>query len=1317
MKMFSQKAPLSGTRFFRPGGSFNGDRHRRGAALIIVLALLVLVLGLVVAFLARTSTERSASSAYLSSASTRQLAETAVNLVQSQIRDATTQGSGVAWISQPGMIRTFGSAGNPGSTVQKVHKLYSADELISTSFSQGADLPPGTWADDVAVWTDLNAPVMVRNPNDPTLDRIPQFPILDPRALENVEGFSVTAPPAGSVLTGAEKDLRLPMPVKWLYVLQDGRIVAPTGSGNQSVVSGASRDNPIAGRIAFWTDDETCKVNINTASEGTYWDTPHVVAQDDWALADKQPAQREFQRYPGHPAMTALSPILFADSSTLTGPLTKAERDAIYEIVPKVVGGGSDAGTVLAPGALTPDADRLYASVDELIFDGNRDAQAAAAGLTAKKLEAARFFLTASSRAPEVTLFNTPRVAVWPVINQHLTTNSSRATAYDRLIAFCSTIGGEPYYFQRENSRSPTADWTGIPRNQELLRYLRSLSDLPEPGYGNTLRSKTSVEDRDQLLVEMLDYVRCTNLYDDNLSPNTYASQSAAENAVQFTTGRKTSTLDVWKGHGTVAPLRVPQGLGSTYPSGDPDTTSLMGFGRFATISEAGLLFICCADGAAGTKESPVGPPNGDDPVADAKRASNSFSGTLPPNKTLVATLGASERRIQAMLIFDLFSPMHGWTQFATDFSLEVELLGDLKVNDISLGIPASTTVDFDNVGAVFYHPWGSYLGSRKGLVNRYVSEARPPLPADGSASSLTPYNLVGVPITISTPGGDNSAMQFSGGTIRVKIFSRSTLVQTIDLDFPAADFPVPVLKTEGTTAHLDAPATDKEYWWAFQRDGAIAGKGGRLANMGKYARDKAGTIIRPEDTFRTVIPYHGDFRLVAAGSYVPPGVFQPTLKYFDPTRKTGGSYTNPTQQTHNQMTGSSLSDTEGGTWGGGYYQPPEPDRLVANAKYNDKFFPKFPKFKPSAAAADQSARAFQTRGDFDNGVATAADGAYVNKPDDGNNYRGDGSKVPYFNDNYSQVAVGQTFFSPNRQTPGPGMFGSLPTRLKSGNQAFNAGAPAKNAENTWCTLLLRPQPGHSGADSPPDHLWLDFFWMPVVEPYAISEPFSTAGKINMNYAIEPFSYIKRSTGLVSLLRAEEMLAIPTAARSADYKLNDVAPLSADLRLPIDAHETLKQFDARFSGGSVFRSATEICDIHLVPKGQQLDADGSNADSVMATFWSVNALTGDNSRERPYANIQGRLTTKSNTFTVHYRVQSLKQVPRANAADYANWDERKDVVLGEMRGSVTMERFIKPGESGIPDYASIYSGNPSATPQDLGNFYKWRIVNTREFNP
>jgi hypothetical protein len=74
----------------------------------------------------------------------------------------------------------------------------------------------------------------------------------------------------------------------------------------------------------------------------------------------------------------------------------------------------------------------------------------------------------------------------------------------------------------------------------------------------------------------------------------------------------------------------------------------------------------------------------------------------------------------------------------------------------------------------------------------------------------------------------------------------------------------------------------------------------------------------------------------------------------------------------------------------------------------------------------------------------------------------------------------------------------------------------------------------------------LDLFHVPVVEPYAISEPFSTAGKVNLNYVIAPFgyaagdagtnpntriprSYLRRDTALRGVLRSVWMMAVPSS--------------------------------------------------------------------------------------------------------------------------------------------------------------------------------------------
>jgi hypothetical protein len=103
-------------------------------------------------------------------------------------------------------------------------------------------------------------------------------------------------------------------------------------------------------------------------------------------------------------------------------------------------------------------------------------------------------------------------------------------------------------------------------------------------------------------------------------------------------------------------------------------------------------------------------------------------------------------------------------------------------------------------------------------------------------------------------------------------------------------------------------------------------------------------------------------------------------------------------------------------------------------------------------------------------------------------------------------------------------------------------------------------------------------------------------------------------------------------------------------------------------------------------------------------------LTGDNSLERIYATVYPRLTTKSNTFTVYARVQSLKKV---SGGDPAVWIEGRDVVTGEYRGYQTIERYVDPNDTvnPIPDYANPLVNTP------ISNFYKTRVLATKQFAP
>ena len=400
-------------------------------ALVLVLAFLVLISALVVAFFTSVQTELQGAKNYASAVTVKQLAETTTHIVMGQIIDGTqsfvTPGNvnsqRLTWASQPGLIRTYADDGSPGRTF----KLYSTANMVEDAgtdyipANQLANEVPATWPAAPALFTDLNKPVLVADPQGSIHVRsnlyTANYPIVDPMALLNaaVEGFSIQSAPGFSTPTWTPDPAYdpvaspspqfsanpAPMPVRWIYILKDGTITVPDAGGSTvaawtlaSANLKPSKQNPIVGRVAFWTDDETCKLNINTASEGVFWDrawansslsgSPYGEAQ----LNTSVPVRGEFNRYPGHPAMTCLSPVFGGLISAMNVPLSDnlsttdytTYYKPYYDLCPRVVSGGvngsvtygSMGGTVTnyqaTAGALSPDANRLYASLDELLF-------------------------------------------------------------------------------------------------------------------------------------------------------------------------------------------------------------------------------------------------------------------------------------------------------------------------------------------------------------------------------------------------------------------------------------------------------------------------------------------------------------------------------------------------------------------------------------------------------------------------------------------------------------------------------------------------------------------------------------------------------------------------------------------------------------------------------------------------------------------------------------------------------------------------------------------------------------------------------------
>jgi hypothetical protein len=293
----------------------------RGVALVLVLAFLALISVFVIGFFSSASGELTASTSYAAGITTRQLADSTINLVEGQIREATTrlapdaadrEKDFDAWASQPGMIRTFRGGPNASPETTALYKLYSSDQMVVDetgavkTFRSIKDVPAGAggWYTQPALYTDLNEPVSIPDPTNGS-QNIDRYPIFDPFTFSPPGTPESQINPASGKVYGAEltRDDELPsnrqarMPVRWLYILRDGTVAAPlTDAGNGGKTASFSTEkahptpeNPIVGRIAFWTDDDTCKVNINTAGgfnakeiktdgpgmlAGSYWDVP-----------------------------------------------------------------------------------------------------------------------------------------------------------------------------------------------------------------------------------------------------------------------------------------------------------------------------------------------------------------------------------------------------------------------------------------------------------------------------------------------------------------------------------------------------------------------------------------------------------------------------------------------------------------------------------------------------------------------------------------------------------------------------------------------------------------------------------------------------------------------------------------------------------------------------------------------------------------------------------------------------------------------------------------------------------------------------------
>jgi uncharacterized protein (TIGR02600 family) len=1117
--------------------------------------------------------------------------------------------------------------------------MYSTTNLASMVDTSGtvaflASDVPANWSSMPSAYTDLNAPSV-------TASGATVYPIFDPTATNTVTGLSID--------TGHDAS----MPVAWLYELQDGTL---------GPASGGTVANPIVARIAFWTDDETCKVNINTAGDGSPWNTPRVNSIDDVAWSSNAPAAGEYSAYPGHPAATSLAAIFSTNAYT---------PQQILALTPRYAWGGSQFGTQpTTPGeSVAAKMDRLYASVDELRYATNLSSagQRQTNAVTASQLATAQFVLTAHSVAPETTLLGEPRVAIWPVSD---TTSASapQITAADRAMTNAASIGTRSYFFLRHNAQSPTDDLNTniVPSNAQLFTELVARGNEMLPGYGTTLATKFPGAQWTQLLLEIADYIRCINAVDPTPAP-----------FVPYAAGVSGA------GRGMVDPLTATYGSGAS-------AITLRGIGRVPTLSSLTLVFYVCGfNFDAASHQSPI------DFETTPDSSGTIWSTSLAPSSSLWSHV--TSELVRAFVVPCTFQPGCAYPEVSDNCTTQIAGLNGISLttatsNDFGFGTsatsdPLSTALGLNPADRA----WGGNEGPlawRAAGVDAQQSGAFSYAFAGTKAMAVTlttkpSYNAVtGVLTWPHTP-----TLVFKAATpLTVTIRDHNgTVLQTLNITLP-------------TGVGVPAPSPASEY---SEQDGSPTPVApSYYMTLKNRALASRPFLIQPNDTSRSM-EAATDLRVIASLTNVPASMFKAhplysttaaphahNLHFADGTAVFGAtgiaslnssaSYpaATATLTWTNWCTGAATN----------YAWPISPPNSCPTGP------PNFVTMLPTLNAA----------GDWDTGPGFSPDGAQINLPDGGTT---NSPATAYFSlTNGSPGAP--TLRTPNALIPSPVIFGSLPAGI-------NPAAPASSTP--WRTLLFTPYPAadgnHPGFGNaaatppiPPDHLVLDNFWMPVVEPYPISTGMATAGKINLNDRIAPFTYLHRSTALHALLTDLRIPAIPLSSASTYKSIGTPAP---SIWNPVDENATIAQIENKFANASAdaYLSESEICTLPLVPLGQASD-NVADTQAALDTFWNgpaaLGGLTGDNLRELPYAQLYSRLTTRSNSYTVHVRVQVLKKLthdPQQNV-----WNEGTDVVLADWRGSYEIERYLDP------------TATAPAPGSPLGP-YRYRILSAHRFAP
>jgi hypothetical protein len=400
---------------------FPGARpsRRSGSALVITLAVLVLMSIMVISLSDMTRVERGAARSHLEKARAELLAQTGAAKVVARLRKETADPAR-NWISQPGQL--------------------VASDPLSTSTKTVADPP---------IPLSSGAPVVVTSSFVPGVLRPAQLnvPTFEQGATGMIPPHLITNLPDPANAAQA-----VPMAVRWVYVRKDGS----EDLAEQPVLS--DKTNPIVGRYAYWTDDESSKVNYNLA----------------WTRGSNNPNPAS------HPTRINL-PTLFGAAD----PDAEAKAAAIHLYDPFA--------TQTQP---IPATSAAYRAISRFFFQTPEDARQVERiqpGVDASLL-ATKFNVTHYNHDPDTTFFNEPRIV--------LTTRKDRA-------------GGRPFLKISAVDNVDLGNLSSIDNNEltkkinKLNSYLQRTDWPMAPGASLQSKYYTGNANRlTQLSLNIIDYVR-----------------------------------------------------------------------------------------------------------------------------------------------------------------------------------------------------------------------------------------------------------------------------------------------------------------------------------------------------------------------------------------------------------------------------------------------------------------------------------------------------------------------------------------------------------------------------------------------------------------------------------------------------------------------------------------------------------------------------------------------------------------------------------------------------------------------------------------